>query len=512
MLAAGSALAILTLAPPPGDASAHLYRTWLVDRGVIFWDNLWFAGSYPIVTYSPLYYVLAVLLGNTLLTVFGALAAAGCFALLAVREWGPIAAWPARCFGVCAAGPLITGTAPYGLGLAAGLACLLALQRGWQKAALGLAAATLAFSALAFLFLSLTMIAVALSQRCDRRSAIVVGAGMAFLFGCWAASWALFPTAGRYPFNWWTLLIVVAVSGCAMTLAVRAERARGIAALFALWMLSSIALFVVPTPIGEIVTRLRYVVFPLVLLTVLLGGARPRWLAAITLAGAAAYNLAPYAASLAVRIEGDDNAAEQSYWQPTIDFLTDHHTPDHLVAVVATGAHWETYYLPRAGIPVVRGWYRQIDIARNGVLYEGSSSPADYRRWLHDNAVRFVVLPDVRLDPHTGDREARLVTATETGLIPVLRDDDVTIYEVPRPDRLLSGHAPARVLQLTHGELRAFVAAAGEYQLQLTWSPYWQVIEGDVSLRENDADGTVVVDAAEAGSFRLAVRANALLP
>ena len=50
--------------------------------------------------------------------VAAALLTAGCFAALAIREWGPIAAWPARTLAVCAVGPLITGTAPYGLGLA----------------------------------------------------------------------------------------------------------------------------------------------------------------------------------------------------------------------------------------------------------------------------------------------------------------------------------------------------------------------------------------------------------
>jgi hypothetical protein len=509
MIAAIASVVILALAPPPGDASAHLYRTWLVERGVLFWDNLWFAGSYPIFSYSPLYYFLAAVLGNTVLTVLGVLASAICFGALAVREWGAAGAWPARLFGLCAAGPLITGTAPYGLGLASALACLVAVQRGRRTIALALAAVTVAFSALAFFFLGLTLAAVALSRRCERRPLIVMGAGMALIAACWAVLLMFFPTDGRYPFAWWTMLSVAGVCCCGIALAIRAPRAHLLAAFFALWLLSCVALYLVPNPMGEIVTRLRYVVFPLVLLTVLLGGSRPRWLAAITLAGAATYNVVPYTASLAVRVEGDDDAAQQDYWQPTIDFLTANGSPDHVVTVVATGAHWEAYHLPKAGIPVLRGWYRQLDVVRNDVLYDSSAQPADYVAWLHDNAVRYVVLPDVRLDPHTGDREAALVRHPSTGLTPVLRTEDVVIYEVPHATELLTGVADARITRLTHDEVHGSVDAAGPYLLRLAWSPYWSVLEGEATLQET-ADGKVLVLAEERGAFRIAVEPRSI--
>ena len=511
MIATTASVAILVLAPPPGDASAHLYRTWLVDHGVLFWDNLWFAGSYPILTYSPLYYFLAALFGNTVLMVVGGVVAAMCFAVLAVSEWGAAGAWPARVFGLCAAGPLITGTAPYGLGLASALASLLALQRGRRAIALVLAGMTLAFSALAFFFLGLTLTAVVLSRRCERRPLVVMGAGMATLAGCWAALWMFFPMAGRYPFAWWTLLSVAGVCCCGFALAIRAPRAHVMAAFFALWLLSCIALYLVPNPMGEIVTRLRYVVFPLVLLTVLLGGSRPRWLAALTLAGSATYNVVPYTASLAVRVAGDGDAAQQEYWQPTIDFLTANRSADHVVTVVATGGHWEAYHLPKAGIPVLRGWYRQVDMTRNEVLYDPSAEPADYVRWLHDNAVRYVVLPDVRLDPHTGGREAALVRHPATGLTPVLRTDDVVIYEVPHATELLSGLGDARIARLMHDEVHGSVDAAGPYLLRLGWSPHWSVLEGAVTLQKT-TDGRVLVVAERSGAFRIAVEPRSILP
>ena len=36
--------------PDGGDVPAHLYRTLLVHQNVYLWDNLWFAGQYPLVS------------------------------------------------------------------------------------------------------------------------------------------------------------------------------------------------------------------------------------------------------------------------------------------------------------------------------------------------------------------------------------------------------------------------------------------------------------------------------
>ena len=53
--------------------------------------------------------------------------------------------------------------------------------------------------------------------------------------------------------------------------------------------------------------------------------------------------------------------------------------------------------IPRAGFPLARGWYRQIDIAENGALYRDPLSPAGYRHWLRRMAVRYVMLPALPL-------------------------------------------------------------------------------------------------------------------
>src|SRR5215211_6225340 len=92
---AGAALLIL-LAPPTGDAPAHLYRTLLVREGVLVWDNLWYGGHYPLASYSLLYYLPAAVVGNLPLVFAAVVLSAAFFASLLEREWGEAGHWPAR--------------------------------------------------------------------------------------------------------------------------------------------------------------------------------------------------------------------------------------------------------------------------------------------------------------------------------------------------------------------------------------------------------------------------------
>ena len=53
-----------------------------------------------------------------------------------------------------------------------------------------------------------------------------------------------------------------------------------------------------------------------------------------------------------------------------IRFLHRALSPDYRVEAVGTADHWEAVYLPQAGIPIVRGWFRQDDFPENEVLYD----------------------------------------------------------------------------------------------------------------------------------------------
>ena len=500
LLAALSALAVVGLAPPGGDSPAHLYRAELVRQGVGLWDNLWFAGHYPFASYSLLYYLPAALVGNVPVVVAAAVASAALFAALAHAEWGDAARWPARLFAVLAAGPLFTGTYSYALGLAAALATLRLLQVGRPRPAVLAAALALAASPLAFAFLVLALAAAALAHRRVRPG---IAVSLAVLAALQLGVLSLFPSEGRYPFSPLSLAAVLAVCVLGGALATRAPHGRILAAFFAVWALACLAAFVIPTPLGDNLTRLRGVVLPLVLAAALLARFRPRPLALAALAVALVYNLGPDVSALPKRA-GDTRTAHEAYWAPALDFLRTNADPNHRVEVVPTFGHWEAWWLPRAGFPLARGWYRQLDIVENPELYEEPVTRAGYRTWLRRMGVRYVLVPRARLGPLGAEQEAELLRSGRSGLVPVFRSADWRIYELRDATPLLSGPAPARLTKLTHERVEGSVAAAGTYTLRLRSMPYWTIARGSVCLQEAD-DGMTRLVARRPGRFALVV-------
>lgn len=500
------ALPLVLFGPPPGDLPAHLYRTELVEEGVLVWDTFWYAGHYPLVSYSLLYYFPAALVGNDLLALLGVVASAALFAALAVREWGYAARWPTRAFALVACGPLFTGTYPYAVGLATALAALLALQRGRAWTAVALAAVTVGLSPLAFLFLCLSCAAAFLARglRLDRR-ALLVGGALLVLGLAQGALLVLYRHESHYPFfRLGELAALVVLAAACAALAVRGPGGRVLAFLFGLWALAAAIAYVVASPLGENVTRLRGIVLPLALLAAALASWRPRWLTAVALASALAYTLVPYVG--AARYRGDTSSAEAAFWEPALAFLAERRSQDYRVEVVPTGDHWESYWVPRAGIPIARGWYRQLDIAENELFYETPLEPEDYRAWLRSLGVRYVLLPETQLGRVGEEREADLLRSGEAGLLEVARAGEVTIYELPDPDPILAGPGAARLIAFEHDRVTGELDAAGAYRLAVRWTPTWRVRAGPVCVREAP-DGMTTLVASAPGNFALGVSA-----
>ena len=499
-LAAVSALLVAAFAPPGGDAAAHLYRTELLRDGVAVWDNLWFAGHYPLVSYSFLYYLPSSLLGNVPLVVAAAVVSAVLFASLATHEWGEAARWPARVFGILAAGPLFTGTYSYALGLAAALGALRLLQTRRTWPAVACTALTLGFSPLAFAFLCVAFAAAAVSSRRVERRTIVVAAAVVALAAASTLLLMLFPSEGRYPYSRVSLVAVLGVAGLGAALAGRAPHGRLLAAFFAMWAVVNVGAFLVASPFGDNLTRLRAVVLPLVLLSAVLARFRPRALAVAALGAALLFNLGPDVSALPKRID-DVKTSEAAFWQPAAAFVREHDGVRFRVEVVPTFGHWEAYHLPRAGVPVARGWYRQLDLAQNVELYRDPLEPPAYRSWLRRMGVRHVLLAHARLGPLGAEREAELLRSGRSGLEPVFRSADWTIYRLPGATPLLTGPAAAAVERLEHGRIVARVAAGGRYRLRVRWSPYWRV-EGAACVAPA-GDGMTQVVARRGGRFTL---------
>ena len=498
---AGAAVgSLLLFGTSQGDAPAHLYRTFLVQHGAVLWDNLWYAGQYPLTSYSLLYYFPAATVGNVTLVVGAVLASALLFAAIAHQEWGAAARWPTRWFSVLAAAPVFTGLYTYTLGLATLLAALRVLQRGRAFVALLLAGITLGVSPLAFVFLCAILLAVFLSRRRIDRRTIIVAAGLALIACGEGIVLVLFPTPGTYPFSPIDLAAILTICALGAYLATRSDRSGVLAAFFVVWGLGSVATFLVPTAVGDNWTRPRAFVFPLMLLTAAQARFRPRPLVVVALVGALAYNLVPYLMQIPYRL--DSRPASAGFWRPALAYLARHDGPDYRVEVVPTANHWEAYWLPRAGFALARGWYRQLDIEQNPVLYEKHLTTTAYRSWLRTMAIRYVLLPATQLDPDGGPREAAIVSGPRSGLRLVFRDTDWRIYALPHPTAILTGKPGAHLDQLGHEAVTGTSTAAGAYALRIRFTPYWTVTPAGTCVRPAPGGMTELV-LARPGRFTL---------
>lgn len=497
------AAVLLVWGPAPGDAPVHLYRTLLVREGAFVWDNFWYSGSYPLASYSLLYYLPAAIFGNLPIVVAAAIASTILFGSISLRQWGATARWPTRAFGVLAAAPVFTGLFSYALGFATMLGALRALQARRTALTILLVALTLGFSPLAFGFLLLFLLAVLLTRRVTRRSVILAVAVLG-VAGVEAICLTAFPSKGVYPFHLIDFLAVESICICGALLARRGRASAPLVAFFAFWGLSSLVAFVIPTPIGGNLDRLSAFIFPIMLLTAGLAGFRPRGLAALAVVGAFAYNLTPYLLLVPYRL--DNRPASQSFWQPPINFLHKHSGPDFRVEVVPTAAHWESYWLPRAGLPLARGWYRQLDMADNPIFYAKHLRPAAYRLWLRSVAVKYVVVPKTVLDPDGAPLEARLVDSPSSGLVLAYRAKNWAIYRLPRPTPLLTGPGAAAITSFGHEEIAGHVSAPGTYLLRTHYTAYFK-LRGSGCVEPGPGSMTSLV-LRQPGFFRLTIKAS----
>ena len=496
---------LVWLGPPGADFAAHAYqRSAFLQHGFAFWNNFWYAGRYSFITYSLIYYPLAALLGLKLLAAATVSAAAFAFAVIVGSEWGPTARWSSRTFAVVWAGIVLSGAFPFMLGIALGLLALWALQGGahWRFGVL--AALTLAASPLSFLLLTVVLAGIGLARWRERRRFVAPAIVVAAMILTEAALWRLFPDSGRYPFSWQELVpvCIFCIGGAALTW--RVDGGSVLRSVFLVYLVGCICVFAVPSAVGENVARLRFLALPVMVLALSLRKWRPLPLALPILLLTFSWNVTPLAFSFAK--SEDDPAASVTYWQPAINYLQHRLSHSYRVEAVDTVGHWDAVYLPRAGIPLARGWFRQNDFPQNEVLYDDEAlGRSAYLGWLRSLGVRYVLLPDTRLD-YSSMREAQLLRSGRSHLLPVLRTDHITIYEVPSSRPLITGPAPARVVELTQTRVTVHVGGPGTYRLAFRYSPYWNASSGCV---DPGADSMIRLRVPAAGNVQLRFHVNA---
>jgi hypothetical protein len=490
LLAAALAVLYLVWNPLAPDLAAQVFRTDLFGRdGFALWNGQWFGGHHTL-GYSVLFPPLAAALGPRLVGCLAAVASAILFDRIARRHWGQDAWLGSLWFAASTATNLLIGRLTFTLGVAVGLAAVLALQRDRRALAVGLAALCSLSSPVAGLFLGLA--GVSLAALPDRRRD---GLELAVSAVAPAAVLSLaFPDTGHQTFDAITLWPILVYSAALVVLAPRSERALRVGAV--LYAVAAVASFVVDTPMGSNIARLGTTFGPAVLACVL--WPHRRWL---LLALAPLLLFWQWKPTYNDLVKARDASAHASFYAPLVGFLSTHRDPPGRVEIVPTRTHWEVVHVSER-FPIARGWERQLDTRFGPLFYDGALNAGTYRRWLDELGVRYVALSD---GPHdfAARKEAKLVARGLPYLREVWRRGHWRVYTVAAPAALATG--PLSVTRLGKQSVQLRAGRAGVGVVRVRWSPYWELVRGSGCV-ERGADDLVRLRVRRAGELRLDFR------
>ncbi|MBQ0905203.1 hypothetical protein [Micromonospora sp. U21] len=516
-VATGSAavLGALWLALPlmGSDLAAQVARAdFFAAHGPTPVDLRWYGGVQQF-GYSLLSQPVMALLGVRVTGALALVASAAALAALLVRSTVPRPLLGSLVGVVTLAGNLVSGRVTYALGVAFGLAALLALTQGvppgrrrspgWR---LGIAAAgallASATSPVAGLFVGLAGVALLLTRRYADGLTLGVAAAVPL-----AATALLFGDGG-----WMNISRTDALRAVLTSLVVAAlvtYRPVRVGALLAAAGVLAAAL--VHTPVGLNATRLA-TMFALPLLA---AAARPpAWLSA-RLARCSAARVAssrgatPHTAWRARLLGGAGLAAllvAVCVWQPPVvpadlrsigdpTSAPGYHAPLRAflagqrltgrVEVPPTRNYWEAARLGE--VPLARGWLRQADIDRNPLFFTtvpGAAgtgvrlTPASYRDWLTGNAVQYVAVPDAPLS-WVGRAEAELVEGGLPYLTPVWSGPHWRVWAVADSTPLVA--APAELVRADGATVTFRAPTAGPVAVRVRHSR-WLAASGGATV------------------------------
>ena len=457
---AAGALAWILFFPRVGtDLSAAYARAyWASHYPTAAYLFSWYGGIHP-ASYSLLApYVLAVA-GTRLAMAVAAVISAMLLTSLLVRHQVPRPRVAAVWVGVALLTELSAGRAPFTLGLAAALGCVVVADVSRKRspgrlvAAACLALLCCLLSPVAALFLGVVAAVFALARHWARAVVVIVAASLPL------AVMALFSDGGYQPLtvqNW--LPPLLAVAGVLLLIPRRWRMLRAGAVVYGLGVLLTLA---VPSLIGSNVTRLGELLAGPVLSG--LGSARHRWLLVIALGGAAVWQVAQPAADLS---QGNAPAyAPQT--AALVRELQALHADTARVEAVPQYGHWESQELA-AVVPLARGWERQVDIERNPLFYHGVLTPSAYYDWLRYNAVRYVAISAATPDP-AAVAEAATINEGQPWLVPIWHNAFWRLYRVTGTDPLTS--PPGTVTASTPAQITVRMSRAGTTTVRVHWSP-----------------------------------------
>ncbi len=468
--------------PLAADLAAQEHRAHLfADAGFTLWDNGWYAGHHTL-GYSVLSPLLGAAIGVRAASALLIVVTTVLFARVARSHWGERAYLATVWFAVSVAASVVSGRMTFTLGVATGLAALLALSHGRVTLAAGLAVLTSLCSPVAGVFVALAVTAWGLAARERRARALLLAVGA--VAPAIALS-LLFSAKGDFPFvasAFWPALAAIALVAVMLP---RGERELRIGA--GVYAFVCVAAFAIASPLGANATRLGAIFAGPLLVGALVGRRRSAVLVAVALP-LAYWSLYPAVRDV-VRVTNDPSA-ERRYHEPLRGFL-DAQPGTFRVEIPFTANHWETDFVAR-DFPLARGWERQLDRRYNALFYDGKLTARRYRAWLDLHGVRYVALADAPLD-YAGRDEARLIERGLSYLRPVWRDAHWRVFAVTDPAPLAEGVASA--ISLSADGFAFTAKRAGDTFVRVRHTRWWTVTSGDAC-----------VTAAANGMTRLRVR------
>lgn len=466
------------------DLPAQLYRVTMFHRhGFALWDSQWYGGHWTL-SYSVLFPPVAGVLGVPLTEIVSAVVASWAFDRLAVRHFGSAGRAGSVVFAVWTLAQLAIGQLPFLLGEALALTALLAAsrRRWWLAAALGVASALTSPLSAAFLMIALAAWFVTSPPRRRLALVAVILAPAAIVIGLSVT----FPGDGSMPFEAWKCAAIVACAVGAWLVVPSEQRSVRVGLL--IYATAVLGSFLVSSPVGDNITRLAACVGAPLMVCLL--WRRSKLLLAAALIPLALFQWIPTIDAI-FSSTNRSAAAHREYYEPLNGFLRSHALPAGRVEVVPTRMKWEAAYVAPV-VPLARGWERQLDTANNPQFYEPQRlTPTTYDRWLLDNGVRYVALPDTRLD-YAARHEAALLREGVPGLRQVWSNAHWKVFEVEGATGIVDG--PANLRHLSGGDAVLAMTAPGVVTVRVRYSNRWSVADGDACVRPASDGWLEVVD------------------
>jgi hypothetical protein len=448
--AAVNALAFALVAPNVNDIFAAVARESAALHGVglKYWFS-WFGGGSTPGNYSVLTPYLSAAIGAVPLAAI-ATAAITPTAWLALRGTPhPVAGlWVAT---ATAALNLWSGRVPFALGCLFSVVTAIFLLRRRAWAAAAFAVLTVAASPVSAAFLAIILGGVFLACRDWRRICVAVALPLAVAL---VAVAALFGQPGPESFSLVQLLQLIAT----LSLFLIASPPSWLRTSIWLTLVASPLVLLVPNGLGDNLLRFAWYCLPALVVATSARAMRLVWVAVVLALGFATKQ------SIGDVFAGSAKTASPGYYTTLAHELNTLHTPlrTYRLEVVEDGTHTASYALLDHAM-LARGYEYQEDNALNKVLGDPDLDATEYKLWLDNNAVGYVVIARThrKMSP-----EYALVSEHRPGyLVPEWSDSKWTLYRVQDPTPLVK--APVTVAAFTQSKLVLRVPCACKFTVRV---------------------------------------------